>query len=63
MVARNRTLFERARDLGSKRYVISAIPFSKNDWQQHFEPVWGQLVDAKRHFDPDNVLTPGPGIF
>jgi len=63
MVARNRTLFERARDLGSKRYVISAIPFSEHDWQQHFHPVWGQLVSAKRHFDPDNVLTPGPGIF
>jgi FAD/FMN-containing dehydrogenase len=63
MVARNRRFFELARDLGSKRYVISAIPFSQHDWQQHFQPVWGQLVSAKRHFDPDNVLTPGPGIF
>jgi FAD/FMN-containing dehydrogenase len=63
MVARNRQLFERARDLGSKRYVISAIPFSPHDWQQHFHPVWGRLVSAKRRFDPDNVLTPGPGIF
>lgn len=63
MVARNRTLFERARDLGSKRYVISAIPFSQDDWEQHFGPVWDQLVSAKDRFDPDGILTPGPGIF
>src|SRR5262249_46857264 len=63
MVARNRQLFERARDLGGKRYVISAIPFSRLDWQKHFQPVWGPLVAAKRQFDPDNVLTPGPAIF
>jgi FAD/FMN-containing dehydrogenase len=63
MVTSNLELFERARDLGSKHYTISAIPLSQHDWQQHFHPFWGQLESAKRHFDPDNVLTPGPGIF
>jgi len=63
MVARNRVLFEAARDLGGKKYVISAIPFSRNDWQQHYHPVWGPFVSAKHRYDPDVVLTPGPGIF
>jgi cytokinin dehydrogenase len=63
MIARNRRLFELARDVGSKKYVIAAIPFSRHDWQEHYQPVWGPLVSAKRRFDPDRVLTPGPGIF
>lgn len=63
MVASNRELFERARDLDSKHYTISAIPLSRQDWRRHFRPFWGNLVSAKHHFDPDNVLTPGPGIF
>jgi FAD/FMN-containing dehydrogenase len=63
MVARNRMLFERARDLGSKHYTISAIPLSQQDWKRHFQPFWGELTSAKRLFDPDNVLTPGPVIF
>jgi cytokinin dehydrogenase len=63
MVARNRMLFERARDLGSKHYIISAIPLSPQDWKRHYQPFWGEVVSAKHLFDPDNVLTPGPGIF
>ncbi len=63
MVADNRRLFERLRDLGGKRYAIGAIPFSQADWKEHFRPGWGRLVSAKRRYDPDNVLTPGQGIF
>ncbi|MCA9874388.1 MAG: FAD-binding protein [Anaerolineales bacterium] len=63
MLTSNRELFERARQLGSKHYTISAITLSKQDWKRHFQPVWGKLVSAKHRFDPDNVLTPGPGIF
>lgn len=63
MVASNRMIFERARDLGSKHYMISAIPLSHQDWKRHFQPFWGELVSAKHLFDPDNVLTPGSGIF
>ncbi len=63
MLADNRTLFERNRSEGGTRYAIDAIPFSKKDWKQHFGPVWGQLLSAKRRYDPDNVLTPGQGIF
>ncbi|KAB8319070.1 FAD-binding protein [Tolypothrix campylonemoides VB511288] len=63
MLADNRRLFERNRDLGGTRYPVDAIAFSQEDWQQHFGSVWSRLVNAKRRYDPDNVLTPGQGIF
>ena len=63
LVAANRTLFERAMMLGGKRYPFDSVPMTKHDWQQHYEPLWGPFVSAKRHFDPDGILTPGQGIF
>ncbi|MCI0591015.1 MAG: FAD-binding protein [Gammaproteobacteria bacterium] len=64
MLAQNRALYGQAVALGGKRYVIGAIPnFTHADWQQHFQPEWNFLINAKNHFDPDNVLTPGQGIF
>ena len=63
MLSDNRRLFEQNRNLGGYRYPVDAIPFSQNDWRQHFRPVWGKLVNAKRRYDPNNVLTPGQGIF
>jgi hypothetical protein len=63
MLSDNRRLFERDRDLGGYQYPVGAIPFDSQDWQQHFRPVWGKLVSAKRRYDPDNLLTPGQGIF
>jgi hypothetical protein len=29
----------------------------------HFQPVLGQFNAAKQRFDPDNMMTPGQGIF
>jgi cytokinin dehydrogenase len=63
MLADNRTFFERNRDTGGYRYPIDAVSFSQTDWRQHFYPVWGKLVSAKRRYDPDNLLTPSQGIF
>ena len=63
LVAANRTLFERAVTLGGKRYPFDSVPMTKHDWQKHFQPLWGAFVSAKRHFDPAEILTPGPGIF
>jgi hypothetical protein len=63
MLRGNRALYERNRDRGGKRYPIDAVPFSQQDWKDHFRPRWGQLVSAKRRYDPDNLLTPGQGIF
>jgi FAD/FMN-containing dehydrogenase len=63
LVANNRALFERATELGGKRYPFDSVPMTKHDWQRHYQPVWGHLVSAKHTYDPDGILTPGQGIF
>jgi cytokinin dehydrogenase len=63
LIAANRTLFERATMLGGKRYPFDSVPMTKHDWQKHYQPLWGKFVSAKRHFDPDEIMTPGQGIF
>jgi cytokinin dehydrogenase len=59
----NRTLYERARDIGGTRLTTTALPFSQADWSQYYGPVWESFRTAKQRFDPNNVLTPGQGIF
>jgi cytokinin dehydrogenase len=59
----NRQFFDRARAVGGKHLPVSAMPLSRQDWQEHFDPYWEQFVRAKHRFDPDNILSPGPGIF
>jgi cytokinin dehydrogenase len=63
MVASNRSLYDEVVRRGGTRYSIGAIPFSQRDWKRHFGARWGLLVSSKHRFDPDNVLTPGQGIF
>jgi cytokinin dehydrogenase len=62
-IAMNRTLYERAREMGGTRVTSTAIPFPQADWIQHYGPIWESFRDAKNRFDPHNVLTPGQGIF
>jgi FAD/FMN-containing dehydrogenase len=47
-----------AEDLGSHG-AVSAVPFSQDDWAQHFGPAWDSMRRAKRRYDPANILTPG----
>jgi cytokinin dehydrogenase len=63
MVEHNRQLFERNRSWGGTHYTICAIGCSHEDWKQHYGPAWEAFAAAKRRYDPDRVLTPGPGIF
>jgi cytokinin dehydrogenase len=63
LVTDNRRLFESNRALGGYQYPVGAIPFSRSDWRQHFQPLWGKFVTAKRRFDPNQILTPSQGIF
>ena len=64
LLNQNRTLYDRVVALGGKRYIVGAIPeFTQADWWRHFEPEWDFLTDAKVRFDPDNILTPGQGMF
>lgn len=63
MIARNRTLFEQARDLGGTRYPIGTLRFDRADWAQQYGEQWTRVNVSKTFFDPQRILTPGPGIF
>jgi cytokinin dehydrogenase len=63
MIALNRTLYERARDIGGYRMTSSAVAMSQDDWRRHYGPAWQTVQAAKTKFDPKNVLTPGHGMF
>lgn len=63
LVSANRVLFDQARNLGGKSYRIDSLPFSFQDWRQHFGNDWGAFRSLKAQLDPRNVLTPGQGIF
>jgi cytokinin dehydrogenase len=63
MVAKNRMLYERIRAAGGFQYPVSALPMSSNDWQHHFGSKWSHLADAKRRYDPLNILAPGYNLF
>jgi cytokinin dehydrogenase len=63
MLGANRTLFELNRSLGGTHYPFSALRLSRQDWERHYGPYWGQLVKAKQRYDPDNVFASGPDIF
>lgn len=63
IIAENRSLYERNRDLGGKFYTISAVPVEHHDWVKHFQPFWGRLVSEKHQHDPANVLGAGAGVF
>ncbi len=63
MLRRNRALFEKARSVGGTRYPIGSISFDEADWVEQYGEQWSELVLLKQRFDPDHLLTPGPGIF
>jgi cytokinin dehydrogenase len=63
MLARNRTLFDKARQLGATRYPIGALHFDSADWVLQYGSEWPAFRRAKQRFDPSKILTPGPGIF
>ncbi|MBC7173781.1 MAG: hypothetical protein H5U40_15175 [Polyangiaceae bacterium] len=63
MRARNRAWFEEARAIGATRYPIGSLDFTEDDWRQHYGPEWFRARVSKTFFDPDGILTPGPGIF
>lgn len=63
MLAQNRALYEKAVLAGGAQYPLGSIPLTPADWRAHFGCVYEFLEDAKERFDPDDVLTPGQGIF
>lgn len=63
LVQRNREIYEDLRFIGGKRYAISSVPFSLEDWEDNFGIQWLPFVLAKLLYDPGNLLTPGQAIF
>ncbi|MPY91021.1 MAG: FAD-binding protein [Luteitalea sp.] len=64
LLASGGDLIDRMRTVGGKRYPPYGLVRAQSEWEEHYGPdVWQRLVRAKRQFDPNNVLTPGPGIF
>jgi FAD/FMN-containing dehydrogenase len=63
MLSRNRRLFDKARAAGGTRYPISAIEFTAEDWRIQYGDSWPRFAALKQRFDPDKILTPGPGVF
>ena len=64
MMASNRELLAKMTAVGGKRYSPYSGVMSSEEWAAHFGPeLWRRLSEAKKKFDPNNVLTPGAGIF
>jgi cytokinin dehydrogenase len=64
MLAGNRALYDRIRGAGGVLYPVSAFPMSSDDWREHFGSRWWPLlVEARRRYDPANLLTPGYDLF
>ena len=45
--------------MGGKRYLSGYINFDEETWRDHFGDRWGDLVAAKKKYDPENLLNPG----
>lgn len=63
MLARNRRWYDRARAVGGTWYPNGALEFTAADWRAQYGALWPELHRRKRRYDPDGILTPGPGIF
>jgi cytokinin dehydrogenase len=60
----NRELLARITMVGGKRYSPYSGVMSSGEWAAHFGPdVWRRLSAAKKKYDPNNVLSPGPAMF
>lgn len=63
-LASNRVIHNANRAAGGTWYPIGAIAdYGPGDWHRHYGTWWPAVVAAKRHFDPDTVLTPGQRMF
>jgi FAD/FMN-containing dehydrogenase len=63
LVAADEKRYHRARSLGAVQYPVGSDPRRPADWTVHFGPAWPLLQSAKQHYDPDNVLGSGRGVF
>jgi cytokinin dehydrogenase len=62
VLAFNRRLYDRCRQLGGSQYPISAVRLNGADWKAHYGDQWHRLLAAKRRYDRGDVLASGPDI-
>ncbi len=62
VLAFNRRLYDRARELGGTQYPISAVDLDRSDWEAHYGDQWERLLAAKRRYDRCNTLAGGPDV-
>ena len=64
MLAANQKLVTRLLAIGGKVYPPYAPVLTQEQWRQHYgSTIWQRFAAAKKRFDPNNVLTPGAGLF
>jgi len=64
MIASNRDLLARMTAASGKRYTPYGMILSRAEWQEHYGPqLWQRFSEAKRKYDPKQVLSPEPDIF
>jgi FAD/FMN-containing dehydrogenase len=64
MLQANHALLPRLQAAGGKIYPPYCPILSGSQWQEHYgAETWQRFAAAKKRFDPNNVLTPGAGIF
>ena len=62
LLQRNKELLRKCVAVGGGVYPIGAVSLSPAEWRVQYRH-WQRLAEAKRRFDPHQVLTPGHGLF
>ncbi len=58
VLAFNRRLYDRCKELGGSQYPISAVALDAHDWEVHYGAEWERLLRAKRRYDRDDASWP-----
>lgn len=56
-------LFRHGREMGGSFYPINPVNMTRQDWERHYGTALEALAQAKRLYDPFNVLASGPDLF
>lgn len=59
----NKALYLKAKSDGGSRYPVDAMPFTRQDWKNHYGEKWPLVSSLKEKFDPHHLLSSGVNIF
>lgn len=57
ILQRNKQLYLLAKEKGGARYAVDAIPFTGEDWKNHYGEKWQQVCYLKNKYDTRNLLS------